>query len=819
MIYWELSKELKEEVVKKILQLRQEWLSLRWIATYLDDEDSIIIWKTTVSDIISRHEIEDIEEEVWEKEVEYDEQNLFVYTTATNKYWEKVTSRHSVPFELINRIQKAYVRKGKNRTWDQILTFNWWTDDNPIILKPKVWEAIKSATWLQKTCGIANEIFLKILYDKFGKAEVEGYLEELAYDTTRERFREIEEWFMNKAKEKQFDDVLRRDAKLEVYLERIWESVKNYTPKNLLTPNKNVFTYEDHLIIAFGDLHTGRTTDKLEQNMQQLLDYILQSGYQNISLINVGDNLETPLLQWMHVSQILDMDYRGFEQMLKCAELLESLLASCHNAGKNVEMFGIAWNHCFLKKENPLFLTEIWFKTFDEVKNWNLKLWQIKDWKTYFGNFEDVIEWKQKWTYCRFWKQKTDARDFVVTDWHKFILDWDKFEAKEIEVIETKQLSDVWWDYNFDKYDIASLMTIFDWSVVIYNTSEYYHKKNKWIVWEELDKEESKKKTRIQFKISKPEKIEWIEQMFTELWINYTKQLCKKSWWNILQPYYIRIYSDDAKEIAKRIWKEKKVPIEWYSINEESKLLVKEIISRTDWTLRWNNLRMYNTDLDLIYWVQCIFKSNRIHTTNKIWYANAKPWYELAMSYDWTVSKQIVKKETYFWEEEICDFQTETWTLIVSVWLNTFVHSNCRWNKHTDDDPERLPWLAVYEIVKSRLQWHVPVTYFKNNVNTFICGKFNIILSHWENWFANKNWDQIANLKGSPFHYSLIINWHLHTPKIEQGSWRTKIQTPSMNNQDRYADTIIMKESLPWFVTIETVNNLPKIAFHNCMSD
>jgi len=26
---------------------------------------------------------------------------------------------------------------------------------------------------------------------------------------------------MNKAKEKQFDDVLRRDAKLEVYLERI----------------------------------------------------------------------------------------------------------------------------------------------------------------------------------------------------------------------------------------------------------------------------------------------------------------------------------------------------------------------------------------------------------------------------------------------------------------------------------------------------------------------------------------------------------------------------------------------------------------------
>jgi len=46
---------------------------------------------------------------------------------------------------------------------------------------------------LQKTCGIANEIFLKILYDKFGKAEVEGYLEELAYDTTRERFREIEE--------------------------------------------------------------------------------------------------------------------------------------------------------------------------------------------------------------------------------------------------------------------------------------------------------------------------------------------------------------------------------------------------------------------------------------------------------------------------------------------------------------------------------------------------------------------------------------------------------------------------------------------------
>lgn len=488
MLYSELNKDLKQWVINKILKLREEWLTIRWIVAYLEEDDGIIIWKTTVGEIISKKEIEWIEEDVWEREVEYDEQNLYVYTSWVNQFWEKTVVRHSVPFELVNRIQKAYVRKGKNRTWDQILTFNWWTEDNPILLKPKVWEAIKSATWLQKTCWIANEIFLKILYDKFGKWEVEGYLEELAYDTTRERFRELEETHMARAKEKQFEDVLRRDAKLETYLEKIGEAVRKYTPKNLLTPTKHAIRYDDHLMVAFGDLHCGRTTDKLQENLNQMLQYLLESPYENISLINVGDNLESPLLQGMHVSMILDMDHRGFDQMLKCAELLESLLGSLHTAWKKVQMFGICWNH----------------------------------------------------------------------------------------------------------------------------------------------------------------------------------------------------------------WRGAKV---------------------------------------------------------------------------------------------------------------------------TDDDPERLPELAVYEILKARLHWAVPITYFKNNVNTFVCGDFNVILSHWDNGFANKNPEQIANLKWSPFHYSLILNWHLHTPKIEQGSGRTRIQTPSMNNQDRYADTIIMKESLPWFVTIETVNKLPKISFHNCMSD
>ena len=488
MLYSELNKAEKESVIETILQLRKHWISIRWIVIILQEDHNVTIWKTTVWEIVSKKEIEEIEEDVWEKEVEFDEQNLYVYTSSVNQYWEKIVARHSVPFDLVNRIQKAYVRKGKNWTWDQILTFNWWTEENPILLKPKVWDAIKSATWLQKTCGIANEIFLKILYDKFGKAEVEGYLEELAYDTTRERFRELEETHMTRAKEKQFEDVLRRDAKLEVYLEKIGEFVRKYTPKNLLTPTKHAIRYDNHLMVAFGDLHCGRTTHRLQENLNQMLQYLLESPYENISLINVWDNLETPLLQGMHVSQILDMDHRGFDQMLKCAELLESLLSSLHNAWKKVQMFGIVWNH----------------------------------------------------------------------------------------------------DRN---------------------------------------------------------------------------------------------------------------------------------------------------------------------------------------------------------------------------------------SKQTDDDPERLPWLAVYEIVKARLHWAVPVTYFKNNVNTFVCWDFNVILSHWDNWFANKSPEQIANLKWSPFHYSLIISWHLHTPKIEQGSGRTRIQTPSMNNQDRYADTIIMKESLPWFVTIETVNKLPKVTFHNCMSD
>jgi len=74
---------------------------------------------------MNKHEIEKISEDVEDKEVEHDEENLYVYTYRINKYGDEEKIKHKIPFSLVNEIQKSYSRTGKNRTQQQIINHNW----------------------------------------------------------------------------------------------------------------------------------------------------------------------------------------------------------------------------------------------------------------------------------------------------------------------------------------------------------------------------------------------------------------------------------------------------------------------------------------------------------------------------------------------------------------------------------------------------------------------------------------------------------------------------------------------------------------------
>lgn len=83
---------------------------------------------------------------------------------------------------------------------------------------------------------------------------------------------------------------------------------------------------------------------------------------------------------------------------------------------------------------------------------------------------------------------------------------------------------------------------------------------------------ETKNKKRIQFKISKEQKLLCLENHLTKMNIPYTKRPCKRSSNNILQPYYIRIYGDSAREIWNHLNGSKTPPKLWRMMNRKQLL-------------------------------------------------------------------------------------------------------------------------------------------------------------------------------------------------------------------------------------------------------
>ena len=108
---------------------------------------------------------------------------------------------------------------------------------------------------------------------------------------------------------------------------------------------------------------------------------------------------------------------------------------------------------------------------------------------------------------------------------------------------------------------------------------------------------------RIQFKISKPKKIEYIKSILDKADIQYTLKEATKSPTNKLQPYYIRIYGDDARMIFKELGGVKDLPLYYSDLdsNEFDRFL--DVIENTDGyksnknTLVWTTTSKWNLDI------------------------------------------------------------------------------------------------------------------------------------------------------------------------------------------------------------------------------
>ena len=161
------------------------------------------------------------------------------------------------------------------------------------------------------------------------------------------------------------------------------------------------------------------------------------------------------------------------------------------------------------------------------------------------------------------------------------------------------------------------------------------------------------RKKRIQFKISKPEKIEYIKSVLERCNIPYTFKEATKSGLNKLQPYYIRIYGDYARDLYDKLEGIKQLPKWFIDIHGENFKCFLHALEKTDGhkansnTMEWTTTNKSDADLVQMICVlngwNCTFKEK----INGSGFSNGK------LQYHVRISEGIVKnrKATILHEE------------------------------------------------------------------------------------------------------------------------------------------------------------------------
>lgn len=160
-------------------------------------------------------------------------------------------------------------------------------------------------------------------------------------------------------------------------------------------------------------------------------------------------------------------------------------------------------------------------------------------------------------------------------------------------------------------------------------------------------------KARVQFKLSKPRKIERLRALLDRMQVRYTFAPCKKSGINKLQPYYIRLYGDEAREIARRLDGKKQFPREWVNLPNTSFNTFVEELSVTDGTPRYQHFSWHTTsssDADIVqeWGARCGWVVAQKPYENVSGFANGKPQWRVVLSEKLRMAQNLkISKEPY----------------------------------------------------------------------------------------------------------------------------------------------------------------------------
>jgi hypothetical protein len=210
-----------------------------------------------------------------------------------------------------------------------------------------------------------------------------------------------------------------------------------------------------------------------------------------------------------------------------------------------------------------------------------------------------------------------------------------------------------------------------------------------WIVCDGTIVNRTENNKRIQFKLSKERKITRLESLLERLNFNFTKREANKSELNKLQPYYICLYSDEARWAFDALNGVKEFPQYFKNMNKSQAKLFMEELSHTDGSKTFNHIKLTTTSKTDAELVQLVGIMNDIPTKIKIAYnssgfENGKPQYYVNI-YNNGVFNRNYNKIEKSGVGDVIAIQSANGTLITRRNGKVGFTGNCRILKHLAD--------------------------------------------------------------------------------------------------------------------------------------
>lgn len=296
--------------------------------------------------------------------------------------------------------------------------------------------------------------------------------------------------------------------------------------------------------VVLSDIHFPYHDDKALKAVYNFL-----SNTQVDTIILNGD-----ILDFYDVSSF-DKDPDRINSLQKEIDMAQKFFKKLRSLAPKARIVFVKGNHC-LDKRTDVLTTEGWMNIKDIVeqkRKVKLLNYNIKEDCIVQDSIQDYIKSYQP----EMIEIETRMTKQVVSPRHEVLLNNEKVLAGDIYEQQTNKLSHL---IRPCSQTVASYSGKFTPNEVRLLT---------WVVTDGCIVSCTDNKKRIQFKLSKPRKIEALKELLEEMNIKYTFRLCKKCGVNKLQPYYIRIYGEEARVIFNLLRGKKQFPQEFKNLTGE----------------------------------------------------------------------------------------------------------------------------------------------------------------------------------------------------------------------------------------------------------